>query len=70
MAHLEVWLGHGIPRKIVLKNVTRTVNALLRILYFILILMGSHRLILSRGGIYSSYIILEAGGEEFGEGLD
>jgi len=29
MVHLEVWLGHGMPGKTVLKNVTRTFNAML-----------------------------------------
>lgn len=62
MVHLEVWLGHGIPRKIVVKMLSRTFNAILRSLYLIPILMGNHRFILSRAGIYSSCAILETEG--------
>lgn len=48
MAHLEVWLEHGLPRKTVLRNAWRTLNAMLISLQFILTATGSHWSILSR----------------------
>lgn len=58
------WGKKGTKSVFVLKNVIRTLNAMLRSLCFILTRMGSHWIILSRAvtGFYSSYIILEAEG--------
>lgn len=41
MAHLEIWLAHGIPRKIVLRNVRKILNAILKSYYFTLTILGS-----------------------------
>lgn len=57
MVYLGVWLEYGIVRKIVLRNVRRILNVVLRSLYFFFILIGSYWSIL--GSSYKIFFIFE-----------